>query len=93
MLIVPTEEQRRIIESESQRILVEANAGAAKTTTAAMRIWEMVNRGMDPSRICAFAFSEPGAKAYTNAFRRIGMPGAMASKVRVRTIMHFVPRA
>lgn len=86
MPIELTEEQRAIVESESQRILVEANAGAAKTTTAALRIWKLANRGVDPSRICALAFSEPGVEAYRNAFERIGMPEAIASKVRVGTV-------
>ena len=42
MLISPSEEQIEIIKSKSERILVQANAGAAKTTTVAMRIWELV---------------------------------------------------
>lgn len=89
MPIVPTEEQALIIGSTAPRILVEANAGAAKTTTAALRIWKLVNNGADPSRICAFTFSEPGVKAYRSAFRRIGMPESIASKVRVGTVDEF----
>ncbi len=89
MPIKPTEEQKWIVESDSQRILVEANAGAAKTTTAAMKIWKLANRGVDPSRICALAFSAPGVKAYKQAFQRIGMPGFITSKVRVSTVDEF----
>lgn len=89
MRIEPTHEQAQIIESAAQRILIEANAGAAKTTTAAMKIWRMVDQGVDPSRLCAFAFSEPGVQAYQSAFRRLGLPEAIAAKVRVGTVDQF----
>lgn len=89
MSIVPTLEQKRIIESDSRRILVEANAGAAKTTTAALRIWKLIRGGASPSRICGFAFSKSGVEAYKQAFERIGMPGSIASKVRLGTVDDF----
>lgn len=89
MLISPTKEQQAILIASSPRILVEANAGAAKTTTAAMKMWEWVNRGTDPSKICAFAFSQPGVQAYKNAFRRIGMPEPIASQIKIGTIDDF----
>lgn len=89
MRITPSNEQRKILDSESLRILVEANAGAAKTTTAAMRIWRLVDRGVDPSRICALAFSKPGVLAYSAALSRIGMPEAITSKIRLGTVEEF----
>jgi DNA helicase II / ATP-dependent DNA helicase PcrA len=89
MRLAPSNEQKKILDSDSLRILVEANAGAAKTTTAAMRIWRLVDRGVDPSRICALAFSKPGVEAYWAAFQRIGMPEALASKIRLGTVEDF----
>ena len=86
MPITPSLEQRRIVQSESARILVEANAGAAKTTTSAMRIRALVERGLDPSRILALAFSEAGVRAYTEAFRRVGVPHDITSKLRIGTV-------
>ena len=53
MTIKPTNEQIKIIFSEAKSIFVEANAGAAKTTTAAMRIKELINRRMSYSLVLA----------------------------------------
>lgn len=89
MLLAPSREQIDIINAVAQRILIEANAGSAKTTTAAMRIWKLVDRGVDPSKIVALAYSTPGVKAYKYAFRRIGMPDSIATKVRVGTVDEF----
>lgn len=86
LLLIPSKEQIEIINAVAPRILIEANAGSAKTTTAAMRIQKLVDRGVDPNKIVALAYSAPGVKAYTEAFRRIGMPASIASKVRVRTV-------
>lgn len=85
-MLVPSKEQIDIINTVAPRILIEANAGSAKTTTAAMRIQKLVERGVDPAKIVALAYSAPGVRAYTEAFYRIGMPDAVASKVRVGTV-------
>ncbi|MDZ7890539.1 MAG: 3'-5' exonuclease [Rhodoferax sp.] len=85
-MLVPSKEQIDIINAVAPRILIEANAGSAKTTTAAMRIQKLVERGVDPAKIVALAYSTPGVRAYTEAFYRIGMPDAVSSKVRVGTV-------
>ena len=72
-MLVPSKEQIDIINTVAPRILIEANAGSAKTTTAAMRIQKLVERGVDPAKIVALAYSTPGVRAYTEAFYRIGM--------------------
>lgn len=89
MLLDPSREQTDIINEVAQRILIDANAGSGKTTTAAMRIWKQVDRGVDPSKILALTYSAPAVKAYRDAFRRIGMPDSIASKVRVGTVDEF----
>ncbi|MDP2096594.1 MAG: ATP-dependent helicase [Hydrogenophaga sp.] len=89
MSITPSPEQHRIVRSESKRILVEANAGAAKTTTAAMRIEALIASGMDPSKIVALAFSEPGVRAYKAAFARLGMPQEVTSRLLIGTVDAF----
>lgn len=89
MLLNPSQEQIDIINSVSPRILIEANAGSGKTTTAAMRIKKMVGRGVDPSKIVALAYSPPGVKAYIDAFRHIGISHSSSSKIRVRTVDEF----
>lgn len=89
MLLVPSTEQTEIINSVAQRILIDANAGSGKTTIAAMRIWKQVDRGVNPSKIVALTYSAPAVNAYRDAFRRIGMPDSIASKVRVGTVDEF----
>ena len=86
ILWIPSKEQLDIINAVALRILINANAGSGKTTTAAMRIQKLVDRGVDPSKILALAYSTPGVKAYTEAFRRISMPASISSKVRVCTV-------
>lgn len=89
MFITPSPEQREIITSQSKLILVEANAGAAKTTTAAMRIWELIKRGSDPSKILALSFSLAGVQAFRDAFQRIGMPWELHTNIQVLSVDEF----
>ena len=87
--IVPTPEQIAICQSTHPRLLVEANAGTAKTTTAALKIAHLVAHGVNPSRIVALSFSRPGVQAFHDAFRRIGMDADVAATVRVGTVEDF----
>lgn len=89
MALIPSPEQRAIIQSESPRILIEANAGAAKTTTAAMWIDRLVTDGFDPAKMVCLAFSEAGAKAYREAFLRLGLPQGITAKLPVGTVDAF----
>ncbi len=89
MQLIPTAEQREIRDSKSKRIISEANAGSAKTTTAAFRMEALTERGADPRKILALCFSSPGTKAFNAAFKRIGMSGAFASRFRVGTVDDF----
>ena len=76
--IVPTAEQIAICQSTHPRLLVEDNAGTAKTTTAALKIAHLVAHGVNPSRVVALSFSRPGVQAFHDAFRRIGMDADFA---------------
>lgn len=87
--IVPTDEQMAICKSSHPRLLVEANAGTAKTTTAALKIAHLVAHGMSPSKIVALSFSTPGVQAFRDAFRRVGMDADVAAAVRVGTVEDF----
>ncbi|KAG1433081.1 hypothetical protein G6F57_022434 [Rhizopus arrhizus] len=55
---VPTEEQKKIQASRNRTSLVIANAGAAKTTTLALRIGESLARGLAPEDILALTFTD-----------------------------------
>ncbi|MEO0003093.1 MAG: hypothetical protein RLZZ22_785, partial [Pseudomonadota bacterium] len=87
--IVMTREQSDICASTHPRLLVEANAGAGKTTTAAMRIARLVEQGADPSRILALSYTEPGVQAYVAAFQRLGLKPELVRAIRVGTLEDF----
>lgn len=87
--IVMTREQSDICASTHPRLLVEANAGAGKTTTAAMKIARLVEQGANPSRILALSYTEPGVQAYLAAFERLGFQPELAGAIRVGTLEDF----
>src|ERR1041384_7580343 len=59
---VPSDAQRRAIEAEIGPVLVLAGPGAGKTYCLAQRIRYLIEeRGADPSRICAFTFTNKAA--------------------------------
>ena len=87
--IVMTREQSDICASTHPRLLVEANAGAGKTTTAAMKIARLVEQGANPSRILALSYTEPGVQAYLAAFERLGFRPELAQAIRIGTLEDF----
>lgn len=87
--IVMTREQSEICACPHPRILVEANAGAGKTTTAALKIARLIEQGANPSRIVALSFTEPGVQAYVEAFQRLGFKPELARAIRVGTLEDF----
>lgn len=87
--ILPTDEQIAICKSSHPRILAEANAGTAKTTTAALKIAHLVSQGMPPAKIVALSFSQPGVLAFHEAFRRIGMDAEVVRAIKVGTVEDF----
>lgn len=89
ILAMLTQEQVNIGASQSKRILIEANAGAAKTTTAAYWIACLVKRGVDPRKILALSFTQPGVRAFERAFVRVGIPLDVVRMLRVGTIEDF----
>jgi len=82
-------EQRAICESQSRRVVVEANAGAGKTTVAAMKIASLVAQGANPAKILALSYTVPGVQAFHAAFRRLGLAPEVLQPVRVGTFDDF----
>ena len=87
--IVPTEEQRRIQGSRSRITLVQANAGAAKTTTLALRVAEAVARGIAPERILALTFTTQASEVLRARLVDIGMAAAVARRLTIMTVDQF----
>lgn len=84
-----TQEQRAICDSTHPRIVVEANAGAAKTTTAAMKIAHLVKMGASPSKIVVLTFTETGVQAFRNVLRSLGIDDVIARSLRIGTFEDF----
>lgn len=81
----PTDEQREIQTARDKVILVEANAGAAKTTTLALRIGESLARGVAPQAMLALVFTEEAREVMRLRLLEVGIAPALAAAVRIET--------
>jgi DNA helicase-2/ATP-dependent DNA helicase PcrA len=82
----PSDEQLAIQTSRAATVLVRANAGAAKTTTLALRAAESLQRGLPPEGIWALTTTEPAVEALQLALRKVGVA---ASDVKRMAVMSF----
>lgn len=87
--LTPTREQLDIQVSRDPRILIEANAGAAKTTTLALCIAEALARGIKPNNILTLVFTEAAVKIMKERLVEVGIPQRLASHIQVCTIDDF----
>lgn len=87
--ITPTVEQLGIQSTGHRTVLVEANAGAAKTTTLALRIGELLTRGHSPQSILVLTYTDSARRALHVAMSKVGIPSDMASRVGVTTYNKF----
>jgi DNA helicase-2/ATP-dependent DNA helicase PcrA len=77
----PSESQRAAIEAELGPVLVLAGPGAGKTYCLIERIRFLVEkREIDPSRICAFTFTNKAAGEISSRLEKFLGPGAEAIK-------------
>ncbi len=88
-LIRPTPEQLAIQTLDADAILVSANAGAAKTTSLALRIGEALAYGVGPKSILALTYTEPACEALRNALLKIGVPLADVKSLWISTFERF----
>lgn len=85
----PTQEQRNIQLSQHRVTLIEANAGAAKTTTLALRIGEALARGLPPEKILALVFTPEARHVMKTRLVEIGVATAIAARIQVSTFEEF----
>lgn len=85
----PDEEQGRVIHSRSKTIIVEANAGATKTTTLAFRIREAIKLNVRPESILVLTFTDPACEAMRIALHTVGVPPALVRRIKIQTIDAF----
>src|SRR5690242_6556003 len=86
----PTPSQRRAIEAEPRSLLVLAGPGAGKTFCLIERIRYLIeHHGFDPSRICAFTFTNKAAGEIAHRLEsRLGPQGG-ARRITRGTIHAF----
>jgi DNA helicase-2/ATP-dependent DNA helicase PcrA len=90
--IVPTPEQVEIQTCRNRSIIVMASAGAAKTTTLALRIAESIARNFSPSSIIALTFSKEAATVLKDRLLVLGLNRVQASAVTIETFEEFAKR-
>ncbi len=89
--IVPTPEQRAVIEHPLQPLRVAAGAGTGKTTTMAMRLARLVrDEGVAPEAALGITFTNKAAAELADAIRlRLGDLAAAGREVQVATYHGF----
>ena len=85
----PTPEQLAIQTASARSLLIEANAGAAKTTTLALRMAESWQRGTAPDAFLALAHTDTACGALHAALRKIGVPAPVRQRMRIATFEQF----
>ncbi len=90
--LIPTPEQRAIQLSQNKVTLVDANAGAAKTTTLALRVGEALARKLPPEQILALTFTPEARDVMRQRLLDVGVPATLADRVDVLTFEDFSAR-
>ena len=88
----PTDEQQRIMLARVRHLLIEANAGAAKTTTLALRIGQALLRGADPRRILVLTYTAPAVQAMRERLAAVGIAPDVVAALAVHTFEDFCLR-
>lgn len=87
--IVPTAEQLAVQTATAKTLVIEANAGAAKTTTLALRMAEGWARGMRPEDFLALTHTDTACQALRDALKKIGVPAPVVQRFRVTRFEDF----
>ncbi|MDD2882345.1 MAG: ATP-dependent helicase [Rhodoferax sp.] len=87
--IVPTTEQQAIQISPARVAIVEANAGASKTTVLALRMAEAWARHTRPEQILALTYTDAACLALKVALKNMGVPVAVIHQFKILTFEVF----
>ncbi len=85
----PTEEQLAIQRSHDAHLIVEAAAGAAKTTTLALRVAQALQRGASASSVLVLTYTQPAVQALHGKLQLVGVSAGVRAKLRIRTFEDF----
>ncbi len=87
--IIRSQEQIDIQTATCKVLLVEANAGAAKTTTLALRIGEALANNVAPERMLALVFTETARGVIRQRLLDIGISFALVNRINIATFEQF----
>ena len=87
--IEPTAEQRAIQAARWRVCLVHANAGAAKTTTLALRLAEALAWGAAPSSLLGLVFTPEARQVLQQRLLEIGVAPVRARQIPIHTFEEF----
>jgi DNA helicase-2/ATP-dependent DNA helicase PcrA len=87
--LIPTAEQTAIQLAQNKVVLIDANAGAAKTTTLALRIGEALARGLAPEQILALTFTPEAREVLRRRLLEVGVARAVAERLAVLSFEDF----
>lgn len=90
--LIRTQEQVNIQTATCKVLLVEANAGAAKTTTLALRIGEALAANAAPESILALVFTETARDVMRQRLLDLGVHFAIANRIDIATFDEFARR-
>lgn len=83
--ITPSPEQLAIQCATQREILIQANAGAAKTTTLALRMAESLSRGVPAEQILALSITPAARDVLRERLREIGVALPIIKRVTILT--------
>jgi len=91
--ITPSDEQLAVQLRRARHLLVQANAGAAKTTTLALRMAQALQRGAPPAGVLALTATAPAVTALQDRLAFIGLPHDSVQQLRIQTFEAFALEA
>jgi DNA helicase-2/ATP-dependent DNA helicase PcrA len=93
--IIPSPQQIALQTSSSSSIMVNANAGAAKTTSLALKVAEVLEQQRQktgryfPKKILTLTYTDVSRLALRRALEKIGVPHALVKELWINTFDDF----
>lgn len=84
-MIDPDVEQQAILGSTARFNAIDGNAGAAKTTTLALKVREAIGRGLKPEDVLVLTYSPAAVLAFQQRLAGIGVDRDKAARMRITT--------
>lgn len=87
--ISPSDEQWAVLRADDHHLVIEAAAGAAKTTTLALCMAQALAQRVPPTRILALTHTPAAVQALAEALDTVGVTGPLRNVLRRNAILDF----